>query len=62
MLFANGEIHLFWYAIPLILAFSIVYAATRHENLRVIGRHAVHVVVWISGFMIVVMLLLKLLS
>jgi multisubunit Na+/H+ antiporter MnhB subunit len=30
----------FWYAVPLIVALSLVYAATRHEELKKIFRHA----------------------
>ena len=43
-----------WYAVPLIVAVSLVYAATRHELLEPILRHALHTAVWIVGFMVVV--------
>jgi hypothetical protein len=43
-----------WYAIPAIIAVSLVYAATRHEEIRPIFIHAGRVAVWISGFMLAV--------
>jgi hypothetical protein len=43
-----------WHALPPILAISLVYAATRHEQMGVILRHAARVALWIIGFMAVV--------
>jgi len=51
-----------WYALPLIVAVSLVYAATRHEMMGPIIRHAAHTFVWIVGFMVVVGLVLFLLT
>jgi hypothetical protein len=45
---------LFWYAIPLIVAFSLVYGATRDERMDVILQHAVRAGFWTSVFMLVV--------
>ena len=39
-LFAIGGIKDFWFAVPLILAVSLVYAATRHEDMGPILGHA----------------------
>ena len=44
----------FWYAVPLIIAISLVYAATRQEEPAAILRHSVRVGAWIIGFMFVV--------
>lgn len=44
----------FWFALPLIVAVSLVYAATRHEAMEPILRHAVRIGIWIVGFMAVV--------
>lgn len=41
----------FWYALPLVASVSLVYAATRHEDVGDILRHAFRVAVWIVGFM-----------
>ncbi len=43
-----------WYAVPAVIAISLVYAATRHERMRPILLHAARVAVWIVGFMILV--------
>jgi hypothetical protein len=48
----------FWYAVPLVVATSLVYAATRHEYMRPILIHAVRAAVWITGFMAVVFAIL----
>jgi hypothetical protein len=52
----------FWYALPLIVVVSLVYAATRHELMQAILVHAARTGVWITGFMVVVFCLLSLLS
>lgn len=44
----------FLYAVPLIVSLSLVYSATRHEQMEPILIHAVRVGVWILGFMAIV--------
>ena len=51
-----------WYALPLIVSVSLVYAATRHEPADEILRHAARVAAWIIGFMLVVFALLYFIS
>jgi hypothetical protein len=51
-----------WYAVPAILAVSLVYSATRHERMRPILIHAGRLAVWILGFMSVVFVVLELLN
>ena len=51
-----------WYAVPLIVSVSLVYAATRHELMVPILRNAVHTAVWIVGFMAVIFVVLVLVS
>ncbi len=60
LLFAS--VNQFWYAIPLIVAVSLVYAATRHELMQPILIHAGRTAVWISGFMLAVFFILTLMS
>ena len=48
-----------WYALPAIVAVSLVYAATRHERMPPIWLHAAKVAGWIIGFMFIVFLLLQ---
>ena len=51
-----------WYALPLIVAVSLVYAATRHELVEPIVHHAVRTGAWIAGFMAVVFAVLFLID
>jgi hypothetical protein len=51
-----------WYAVPLIVSISLVYAATRHELVGPILQHAMRLGVWIAGFMGVVFAVLFLLA
>jgi hypothetical protein len=47
-----------WYAVPLIVAISLVYAATRHERPWPIFEHAVRFAGWIVGFMLIIFVVL----
>ena len=49
-----------WFALPLVIAVSLVYAATRHESMEPILRHAMRIGTWIVGFMVVVFVVLQL--
>ncbi len=51
-----------WYALPLIVAVSLVYAGTRHEYLLPILQHALRFAGWIVAFMAVVLVVLMILS
>jgi len=51
-----------WYILPLIVAISLVYGATRHESMRPILRNATKAGTWIVGFIVVVFGILFLLS
>lgn len=44
-----GLINAYWFALPLILAISLVYAASRHEAWIRILRHAARLFVMITG-------------
>ena len=55
-----AEINDMWYAVPLIVVVSLVYAATRHEEAVSLLKHAGRVAAWITGFMAVIFVLLKL--
>jgi hypothetical protein len=43
-----------WYAVPLLVSVSLVYAATRHEAVGPILHHAWRFGLWIIVFMAVV--------
>jgi len=47
-----------WYAVPLIISVSFVYAATRHERAWPILDHAIRFGTWIIGFMAIVFVIL----
>ena len=49
-----------WFALPLVIAVSLVYSATRHESMAPILRHAMRIGTWIVGFMVVVFVVLEL--
>ena len=51
----------FWYALPLVIVVSLVYAATRHEAMEPILHHAMRIGTWIIGFMAVVLIVIVLL-
>ena len=57
-----GEVNRLWYTLPLIVSVSLVYAATRHEEMGPILRHAGRTMAWIVGFMAVVFVILYLIS
>ena len=60
--FAAAGPNYMWYALPLVIAVSLVYAATRHEQRRPILVHAVRIGIWIVGFMVVIFAVLLLVS
>ena len=47
-----------WYAAPIIVSVSLVYSATRHEEMLPILSHAVRFAIWILVFMFTVMAVL----
>ncbi|MBN1588628.1 MAG: hypothetical protein JW888_03855 [Pirellulales bacterium] len=51
-----------WYTLPLVIAVSLVYAATRHEQTGLILRHAVETAARIAGFMLIVFVILWLIT
>jgi hypothetical protein len=51
-----------WFAVPIIVSVSLVYAATRHEEMGPILVHAARFAVWIVAFMAIVFVALQALS
>jgi hypothetical protein len=49
----------FWYAVPAVVAISLVYAATRHERMRPIWIHAGRTALSIVCFMAVLFAVLE---
>ena len=46
------------YYIPLIITISLVFGATRHENTKMILKHALGTARWITSFMAIIFLVL----
>ena len=59
LLLAQAEINQLWYAVPLILVISLVYAATRQEEMGAILRHARRVAVMVVSFLGIAFLVLE---
>ncbi len=57
-----AQINLMWFSLPLIVSISLVYSATRHEDMRPILAHAVRLGVMIVAFMAVILVVLAALS
>ena len=51
-----------WYAVPLITSVSLVYAATRHEEMSHILIHALRFAIWILVFMLIVLAVIQFMS
>jgi hypothetical protein len=51
-----------WYLVPLIVSVSLVYGATRHEQMGPILDNAVRAAIWIVGFMGIIFAILLLVS
>ena len=62
LLLAAPGVNDMWYALPLVIAVSLVYSATRHEQARPIAAHSIRVGVWITGFKAVVFGLISFVS
>jgi hypothetical protein len=57
-----GLINAYWFALPLILAISLVYAASRHEAWPRILRHAARLFVMITGVLAIATAILLLIN
>lgn len=51
-----------WYALPLLVAVSLVYSATRNEDWKPILSHAVRFGAWVAGLMLAVMVVLMVMN
>ena len=55
-------INVYWFALPLIVAISLVYAASRHEAWSRIWAHALRLCGMIVGIMLLTMAVLLLIN
>ena len=51
-----------WYAVPLVISFSLVYGATKHEEMGAILQQAYRAGTWIVGFIFAVFAIVWLLD
>ena len=45
--------HLYWLILPLVIAISLVYSASRHEAWGRIWWHSLRLSVWILGILVI---------
>ena len=50
------------YYVPLIIAVSLVFGGTRHEDMNLVVRHGLHTARWISSFMGIIFVVLLVLD
>jgi len=46
------QIHIYWFVLPLVVAISLVYSASRHEKWSLILTHAARLCSWILGLLV----------
>jgi hypothetical protein len=61
LLAAVGPLRI-WFALPIIVSVSLVYSATRHEEMGPILNHAARFALWIVVFMAIVFVVLQAMS
>jgi hypothetical protein len=47
-----GTSNVYWLVLPLVIAISVVYAASRHESWPRIWMHALRLCLWILGILV----------
>ena len=55
-------VHVYWFVLPLAVAISLVYAASRHESWPRIWVHALKLGAWILGVLILTTAVLLLIN
>jgi hypothetical protein len=53
VIFAQFEVHIYWFVLPLVVAISLVYSASRHESWKRIWLHALRLCTWILGILLI---------
>jgi hypothetical protein len=57
-----ASIHIYWLILPLVIAISLVYAASRHESWARIWSHSLKLSVWILSILVVATAVLLLIN
>ena len=55
-------VHVYWFVLPLVVAISLVYSATRHESWPRIWSHAFRLCSWILGVLVLATAVLLLIN
>ena len=55
-------IHVYWFVLPLVVAISLVYSASRHESWRKIWSHSLRLTTWILGVLAITTAVLLLIN
>jgi hypothetical protein len=57
-----SSIHIYWFILPLVVAISLVYSASRHESWRRIWLHSLRLCTWILGILVLTTAILLLIN
>lgn len=57
-----ASVQIYWLILPLVVAISLVYSASRHEAWRRIWWHAVRLSLWIMGLLVIATAVLLLIN
>ena len=49
---ATAQSNSYWFILPMVIAISLVYSASRHESWPRIWKHAIKLCTWIIGLLI----------
>jgi hypothetical protein len=60
VIFSN--IHIYWFVLPLVVAISLVYNASRYESWRRIWLHSLRLCTWILGILVLTTAILLLIN
>jgi hypothetical protein len=52
MLLGAVQSHSYWFILPMVIAISLVYSASRHESWPRIWKHALRLCAWILGLLV----------
>jgi len=57
-----SSVHIYWLILPLVIAISLVYSASRHESWWRIWLHALRLGLWIMGILVAATAILLLIN
>ncbi len=58
----SASVEVYWLILPLVIAISLVYSASRHESWRRIWWHSARLCVWIMGLLMMATAILLLIN